>query len=156
MIYQVVATCENKIIGKNNQLPWHFSEDLQFFKQLTTFQTVIMGRKTYESIGKPLPNRENFVLTKSQSYQASGIQIFNEIQDAIHAVKTDKVFIIGGAHIYQQTLDYIDGIYMTYIHQTFEGDTFFPELPPCFIENSHQKLRDEPLIEVIYWQKSIL
>lgn len=163
-IYHVVAMAQNKVIGKDNKLPWHFSADLKFFKALTTGHTVIMGRKTFESIGKPLPNRENFVLSRS-SYkiiletfsklrpeEAQRVKNFESIRDAIQAVKTEKAFIIGGAEIYKQTIDKIDGIYLTLIHQDFEGDAFYPGVPAGFREVSREKLQENPLIEVIFYQ----
>ena len=164
-LFHVVAMAQNKVIGKDNKLPWHFSADLKFFKALTTGQTVIMGRKTFESIGRPLPNRENFILSRS-SYkviletfsklkpeEAQKVKNFESIRDAIQAVKTEKAFIIGGAEIYKQTVDKIDGIYLTLIHQDFEGDAYYPGVPSGFHEVSREKLQENPLIEVIFYQR---
>lgn len=166
MLYHVVAMSQNKVIGKDNKLPWHFSADLKFFKALTTGHTVIMGRKTFESIGRPLPNRENFVLSRSsykimleifsklKADEARKVKNFESIRDAIQAVKTEKAFIIGGAEIYKQTIDKIDGIYLTLIHQDFEGDAYYPGVPAGFHEVSREKLQENPLIEVIFYKKT--
>ena len=165
MLYHVVAMSQNKVIGKDNKLPWHFSADLKFFKALTTGHTVIMGRKTFESIGRPLPNRENFILSRS-SYkviletfsklkpeEAQRVKNFESIREATQAVKTEKAFIIGGAEIYKQTIDKIDGIYLTLIHRDFDGDAYYPGVPADFTEISREKLQENPLIEVIFYQR---
>jgi len=159
-IYHVVARAENGVIGKDNQLPWHFPSDMKHFKDLTMGQTVIMGRKTYESIPekfRPLPGRENIILSRSESANAAlsekqpRLRYFNSIETAIRNVKTEKAFIIGGASIYKQTLENIDGIYLTCIHAEFEGDAYYPDLPKNFEEEKRTRLQEEPLIEVIFY-----
>lgn len=155
MLYQIVAMSKNRVIGKNNKLPWHFSEDLQHFKRRTTGSTIIMGRKTYESIGRPLPNRENFVLsrTKSGSPQAH-VHFFNSLAAALKQAKTEDVYIIGGAELYRQTMDQVDGIFLTRIDRDYEGDAFYPEVPDSFDEIDIEALRDhDPKIEVVYYEK---
>jgi dihydrofolate reductase len=127
----VLAVSENGVIGKGNQLPWHLPADLRFFKQLTIGHTIIMGRKTYESIGKPLPNRRNIVVSRNPDFKADGIEVIDSLGDALKAcIGEDEVFVIGGGTIYAKTLDLdiVDKIYMTVVHADFEGDTFF-ELP---------------------------
>lgn len=151
MIYHVVAVANNRVIGKNNRLPWHFSADLKFFKHLTMGQTVLMGRKTFESIGKPLPGRENFVLSRNPSND-TGSRFFNSVKEAVGAVKTEKCFIIGGAQIFEQTMDLVDGIYMTRIYADYEGDTFYPEVPKRFKVASTTMLQEQPKIEVIFYK----
>lgn len=160
-LYHVVARSENGVIGKNNQLPWHFPSDMQHFKELTTDQTVIMGRKTYESIPekfRPLPKRENIVLSHSASGHAdlSGkqptLKYFNSIETALQNIKTTKAFIIGGASIYKQTLSYVDGIYLTLIHENYEGDAYYPALPANFKEAGKKRLQEDPLLEVIFYK----
>ncbi|HTL48693.1 MAG TPA: dihydrofolate reductase [Verrucomicrobiae bacterium] len=152
-IYHVVAMAENRVIGKNNKLPWHFSADLKHFKQLTLNQTVVMGRKTYESIGRPLPSRANFVLSRAH-HADPGVSYFGSLQDAFANVATEKAYIIGGSTIYQQTLDDVDGVYLTLIHQAFEGDAYYPELPRHFEERSRMKLQEGPLIEILYLENT--
>lgn len=160
-LYHVVARAANGVIGKDNQLPWHFPSDMKHFKDLTTGQTVIMGRKTYESIPekfRPLPNRENIVLSHSGSSRADlfgkqpALRYFSSIETALQNIKTAKAFIIGGASIYQQTLNFVDGIYLTFIHKDYDGDAFYPDLPADFVEESRCRIQDEPLIEVIFYR----
>ncbi len=125
----IVAVAENNGIGKDNQLLWHLPADLKQFKQLTTGHTIIMGRKTFESIGKALPNRRNIVLTTQKNFAIDGVEVFNNIADALLSCENDEtVFIIGGAKIYEQTLWQADLIYITRVHVDLDADTFFPEL----------------------------
>ena len=154
MIFHVVAMARNRVIGKNNKLPWHFSSDLKHFKELTTGSTVIMGRKTFESIGKPLPNRENFVLSRTQSGSpAPHLYFFNSIETALKNVQTENAFIIGGADLYGQTIDLVDGIYLTRIDADYDGDAHYPEIPECFDEVEIEKIQDDPKIEVVFYEK---
>ncbi|MNJ92960.1 Dihydrofolate reductase [compost metagenome] len=125
----VVAISENNAIGKDNQLLWHLPADLKHFKNKTTGKTIIMGRKTYDSIGKPLPNRRNIVITRQRGLQLAGIEVVNSLEEAISICKADEeVFIIGGAEIYRQALPLVHKIELTRVHQEFEADAFFPEL----------------------------
>jgi dihydrofolate reductase len=154
MLFHVVAVARNRVIGKNNKLPWHFSSDLKHFKALTTGSTVIMGRKTFESIGKPLPNRENFVLSRTRSGSpAPHLYFFNSIETALKNVKTENAFIIGGAELYNQTMDKVNGIYLTRIDADYEGDAFYPEIPEGFDEIEIENLQDNPKIEVVLYEK---
>lgn len=127
----IVAMSENRVIGDDNHLPWHLPADLKHFKTLTTGHPILMGRKTYESIGRPLPNRTNIIMTRNPSFQAPGCIVVTSIGDAIkHAatIGSQEIFIIGGAEIYLQLLSSIQRIYLTVIHEQFDGDAFFPEL----------------------------
>lgn len=130
----IVAKSNNNVIGKNNSLIWSLPADMKFFKEKTTGHCIITGRKNYESIPKkfrPLPNRTNIVITRQKDYSAPGAIVVDSIEKAIQKAKeTDdnEIFIIGGAEIYKQSLHLVDRIYLTQIHHTFEGDTFFPEL----------------------------
>ena len=119
---------ENRVIGINNTLPWRLPADLKHFRQLTTGHAVIMGRRNYESIGKPLPERTNIVVTQNPHYQAPGCVVVHSIDDALQRAANDpEIFIIGGAKIYAQTLDRADRLYLTLVHATVPGDTYFPE-----------------------------
>ncbi len=121
----IAAIAKNRVIGNAGKLPWHISEDLKRFKKLTTGHTILMGRKTFESIGKPLPNRRNIILT---SQKISGIETYPTIEKALEELRNEeKVFVIGGGEIYQQTLPLADELYLTFVEQEVEGDTFFPE-----------------------------
>ncbi|WP_342647944.1 dihydrofolate reductase [Mucilaginibacter sp. CSA2-8R] len=129
-IYIVVAIATNNAIGKNNQLLWHLPNDLKHFKEITSGHTVIMGRKTYESVGRPLPKRRNIVVTR-QAIEIPGCEVASSIQEAIAIGRRDSdLYIIGGAEIYRQALPLTDSIYLTIVHQAFEADTFFPEIKP--------------------------
>jgi dihydrofolate reductase len=124
----VVAISENNAIGKNNQLLWYLPADLKHFKNITTGHTVIMGRKTYESLGKPLPNRRNIIITR-QDITIEGCEVAKSIADALALGAGEKeIFILGGAEIYQQSIHLTDRIYLTIVHQKFDADSFFPEI----------------------------
>lgn len=127
MIKIIVAISRNRVIGNNNQLIWSLPADLKRFKQITTGNTVVMGRKTYESIGKPLPNRRNIIITRDNEYKADGCEIVNSLEEALMLCNND-CFIIGGGEIYKQSMDLADKIYLTIVNEDFEGDTFFPEI----------------------------
>lgn len=128
-IAAIVAVSQNGVIGVDNKLPWHLPADLKHFKQLTTNHTVIMGRKTYESIGKPLPNRKNIVISRQKEYKATGCEMVSSIQEALELAKTlqtEKAFIIGGAEIYQLALPFCTHLYLTQVHtEIMNGDAFF-------------------------------
>lgn len=125
-----VAVGENYAIGKNNELLWHMPADLKFFKQTTSGHTVIMGRKTFDSVGKPLPNRRNVVITRDTELKIEGAEVVNSLDKALEITKTEEkpVFIVGGAEIYRQALPRTDKLYLTTIHHHFDADTFFPEI----------------------------
>lgn len=130
-ISSIVAASENNAIGKDNDLMWNLPDDMKFFKQKTTGHPIIMGRKTYDSMGKPLPRRVNIVLTRNNDFTAEGVEVFHDIEPAIEFAKKldqDEIFIIGGAKIYELAMPYIDRIYLTRVHGNFEGEVYFPEL----------------------------
>lgn len=126
----IVAAADNDAIGKGNQLIWHLSDDLKRFKSLTNGHHIIMGRKTFESFPKPLPNRTHVVITRQTDYQApDGVILVNSLEDAIDATKSDaQPFIIGGGEIYKQAMYLADKIELTRVHHNFEADTFFPKI----------------------------
>lgn len=128
MISIVVAMDLNNVIGKDNKLIWHIPGDLKNFKKITTGHSIVMGRKTFESIGRPLPRRENIILTKNIDFKVEGCKIYNSIEPILELSDDREVFIIGGAEIYKLFLPYTDMIYMTLVHNKFDGDTFFPSL----------------------------
>lgn len=128
----IVAASENNVIGKGNAIPWHLPDDLKFFRSKTEGHPIIMGRKCYESIGKPLPNRENIIVTRDQTYDAPGCEVSSSLDEAIMFAKkkTDReeIFVIGGGEVYAQALPFANRIYMTRVHATIDGDIFFPEI----------------------------
>lgn len=135
----IAAMAKNRVIGKDNKLPWHLPEDLKFFKEKTKGKVLIMGRKTFESLGKPLPNRFHIVITRQESYKFEdpNVQVVHDLKTAIelaHMLTTkynakfgDEVFVCGGGQIYQESLDVVDRIYLTVIERDFEGDAQFPQ-----------------------------
>ena len=132
MIAIVVAMDKNRAIGKDNQLIWHLPADLRHFKNLTTGHTVVMGRKTYQSIGRPLPNRRNIIISRNADFVAEGCEVFSivELQKAFDNQSLGQnVFVIGGAEIYRLLLPLVDTVYLTEVVGDFEGDTFLGELP---------------------------
>ncbi|MFT5915848.1 MAG: dihydrofolate reductase [Bacteroidia bacterium] len=127
----IVAVAENGVIGKNNELPWRLSADLKHFKRITTGHHIIMGRKTFASIGKPLPNRTSVIITRQLDYEQEGCLVANSIEQAIELAKQNgdtEAFIIGGGQIYESSLELGDKIYLTRVHAEIEGDAFFPKL----------------------------
>ena len=135
MISMIVAADENNVIGKDNQLIWHLPDDLKFFKKKTSGHCIIMGRHTFESVGKPLPNRTNIIITRDKNYAAEGCKIVNTLEDALALAKgDDNPFIVGGEQIYRLALPLADQVYLTRIHHEFEGDRHFPELGNDWIE----------------------
>lgn len=130
MINIVVAKASNNVIGAKNNLIWHLPNDLKHFKNLTSGHPIIMGRKTYESLGKPLPNRTNIVITRDSNWTTDGIVKENSLEKAIDsALKIDEdIYIIGGGNIYKQAMEFTDILYITEVHHEFDGDTYFPEI----------------------------
>lgn len=124
----IAAIGKNSELGKDNDLIWHFKEDMAFFKKVTTGHTVIMGRKTFESLPKALPNRRNIVISSNHDYVAESAEVITSIDEAIELCKNDEIFIIGGGKIYELMLPYADKLYLTEIEDTCEdADTYFPE-----------------------------
>ena len=130
MINIVVAKASNNVIGAKNDLIWHLPNDLKHFKSITSGHPIIMGRKTFESLGRPLPNRTNIVVTRDQNWNAEGIEIASSLPKAIEAAKKidDDIYIIGGGNIYKQAMELADVLYITEVHHEFDGDTYFPEI----------------------------
>jgi dihydrofolate reductase len=148
----IVAMASNHAIGQNNQLPWHLSADLKRFKQLTMGSPIIMGRKTHESIGRPLPGRENIVISRTPHYVAPGCLVFQDCASALaHCHNYPEVFVIGGAQLYECLLPQAERIYLTAIHQYVVGDTFFPRLPPEeWQETERQTISDDASVDFDY------
>jgi dihydrofolate reductase len=125
----VVAMADNRVIGRDNRLPWHLPADLKHFKQVTVGKPILMGRKTHESIGRPLPDRTNIVVTRDRSYTAPGCVVVHSIESALRAAGAhEEAMVIGGTDFYWQLLPKADCIYLTLVHAEFEGDALFPEL----------------------------
>lgn len=129
MISLMVAHDPNRVIGRNNQLPWHIPEDLAYFKKHTINKAIVMGRNTFESIGRPLPKRRNIVVSRQKDLTIDGVDVVNSIEDAVKLAEEfhPEVMIIGGEQIFKTVLPAADRLYITLIHDEFEGDTYFPE-----------------------------
>ncbi len=134
MISLVVAYSKNRVIGKNNDLPWYLPKDLKHFKDITTGKTVIMGRKTFDSIftrlGKPLPNRRNIVLSRDKTLKLTGVEVFTSFDKLLDDTQNEDVYIIGGAELFKIALDKADIIYATEVNTVIDGDVYFPKLKP--------------------------
>ncbi len=126
----IIAVSNNGVIGANGTLPWHLSDDLRRFKRLTIGHAIIMGRKTFQSLGRLLPGRTSIVVTRDPTYDGGGALVAHSLEQAIQMAAGDNEgFVIGGAEIYRQALPHADRIYWTRVHATVEGDTFFEDLP---------------------------
>lgn len=133
MISLLVAMDQNRLIGRNNQLPWHLPEDLRYFKKTTMGHTIIMGRKTFESIGKPLPGRENMVMSRNRNFQPEGCVVIHSWEPVMERNSRNpdqEIFVIGGQRLFEQAIAFADRMYITEIDEQFEGDTFFPAFDP--------------------------
>jgi dihydrofolate reductase len=128
MISLIVAMTKDRVIGKDNDMPWHLPEDLKLFKEKTSGHIIAMGRKTYESIGRPLPNRKNFVISRSD-IQIEGCRTFKSPKECIDAMEEgEKLFFIGGGNIYSQVVDIVDELNISWVKQDYTGDTLFPDV----------------------------
>ncbi len=128
IISLIVAMANNRVIGKNNQMPWHLPADLGHFKAVTLGKPIIMGRKTYESIGRPLPGRRNIVISRNHDYKAEGCDIAGSLEEALALVnEAEEIMIIGGGHLYSQAIPLAKRLYLTFIDLDVDGDTQFPE-----------------------------
>ena len=152
IINHIVAKANNNAIGKDNQLIWHLSNDLKFFRKVTTGHYLITGRKNYESIGRPLPGRIMIIVTRDTNYTAEGSVVVNSVEAAFDYLKSkqaDECFVIGGGQIYTETLDITDKIYLTEVDTTPEADVFYPEFDEAdwelLLSETHQKDEKNPL-----------
>ncbi|WP_080238977.1 dihydrofolate reductase [Spirosoma rigui] len=130
-ISMIAAVAQNHVIGRKNDLPWHLPDDFAFFKRKTSHHPIIMGRKSLESLGKPLPNRTNIVITRNKGLQAAGVTIVHTLDEAIAAARSinqEEIFVIGGAEVYTMALPVATTLYLTEIHRDYEGDAYFPEV----------------------------
>ena len=155
----IVAMASNRVIGLNNKMPWHLSADLKKFKKITMGAPILMGRKTFESIGRPLPGRTNIIISRNPLYRPSAgsgqdpvCLVFNDIDQALESCRdSDEVFIIGGSDFYKSMLPIADTLYLTQIHQEFSGDTFFPAIDPeQWTELEREDIQDDPDVVFSY------
>lgn len=141
----IAAMAENRVIGKEGAMPWHLPDDLARFRAITLGHPVIMGRKTFDSIGRPLPGRLNIVLTRQEGYAPAGVAVARTLAEALAlAGSAGEVFICGGGEVYREALPLADRIHLTVIHRPYGGDTTFPELPAAFVETGREEGKGEP------------
>ena len=145
----IAAMSENRVIGRGAQIPWHLPEDFKWFKQLTTGNIVVMGRKTFESIGRPLPNRETIVLSRSR-FEHPGARTLADLRDVAKAGEAREIFICGGAEIYALALPFCSDLYLTVVKRQVEGDVFFPPFEDRF--DLVAELRDTPEFRILHYR----
>lgn len=147
----IAAMAANRVIGKDGDLPWRIPEDLKFFREKTMGHIMIMGRKTFDSLGKPLPGRLHVVLTRQKDYAPEGAHVFHTVEEALDFCRKqtnqwgDEVFVVGGGDIFREFLPMTDRIYLTEIHKEFEGDAFFPEFDKSLFREVSRSSRREPI-----------
>ncbi|MEL0646585.1 type 3 dihydrofolate reductase [Pseudoalteromonas agarivorans] len=145
IISMIAAMANNRVIGLDNKMPWHLPADLQHFKKVTTGKPVIMGRKTFESIGRPLPGRRNIIITRNNDYSAPGIETVTTPEAALNLVSdVEEVMIIGGGNIYQQFLEKAERLYLTFIDLDVKGDTQFPDYNKVANWNVEEEIQNFP------------
>lgn len=151
LITLVVAIAENRVIGYNNKLLWHIPEELKYFRDLTLNHTIVMGRKTYDSIGRALPNRENLILSNQANLVIPHCQIMHSINEVLSLIRTE-LMIIGGANIYKAFLPYAHRIFLSFIPSAYQGDVYFPELGSEWIQLWNRGYQE---FSAQYWRKAI-
>lgn len=156
VISLIVACADDNVIGGDNKLLWHIPEDLKHFKALTLGKPVIMGRKTYDSIGRPLPNRPNIVITRQDTWTAPGVTVAKSLEDALKTAEnlgSEEIMVIGGAQIYAQALPFATRVYLTRIHKAYDGDARFPQLPEKEWQETQRQQGAEAFYEFITYQR---
>lgn len=155
----IVAVSENLVIGYKNALPWHISEDLKNFKKITTNHSVVMGRKTFESIGKPLKDRRNIVISRDKALKIAGVEVVNSLDDAICLTKDEnEIFIIGGEQIYKMAMPIATNLHITKVYCTVEGDAFFPAFDLCdwkILTQNDKKTNEELKFSFIHYERIV-
>lgn len=149
----IAAMSENRVIGQGNKIPWYLPEDFKWFKRMTTGQVVVMGRKTFESIGRPLPNRETIVVSRS-GFAHPGVRTVAALSDIDPGAESREVFICGGAQIYQQALPCCSDLFLTLVRRNVDGDTFFPHFEDRFVLK--EKLADASEFEILHYRNSAI
>jgi dihydrofolate reductase len=149
----IAAMSENRVIGQGNKIPWHLPEDFKWFKKMTTGNVIVMGRKTFESIGKPLPNRETIVLSRG-GFQHAGVRTISDLSQIDLANESREVFICGGAQVYEQALPLCSELYLTLVKRVVTGDTFFPPFEDQF--EKVEELLDGPEFKIVRYRNRAL
>jgi dihydrofolate reductase len=156
MILSIIAAmAENRVIGRDNKMPWDLPSDRRRFHGITRGHPVILGRKTFESIGRPLSHRKNIVLTRQKDYYAEGVVIVHDLESAFDACAgADEAFVCGGEEVFHETIALVDRIYLTVIHRAVQGDSCFPEIPSRFKEVERKAVDDVMPYEVVLYERT--
>ncbi len=157
IISLIAAMAENRVIGHKNSIPWAIPSDQKRFREITMGHPIILGRKTFEIIGRPLPGRKNIVLTRKKDYKAEGIMVAHDLDAAFEACESaGEVFVCGGGVVFHETITLADRIYLTVIPRKYEGDVFFPDIPPDLVEVKREEVDNSPPYRfVIYERKTV-
>ena len=145
----IAAMSLNRVIGRGNSIPWHLPDDFKWFKRTTTGHVIVMGRKTFESIGKPLPDRATIVVSRT-GFSFPGVRTVSDLRQIDVQAEAREVFICGGAQLYEQALPHCSDLYLTLVKRTVEGDTFFPRFEDDFV--LHEIIGDEPLFSILHYR----
>src|ERR1700744_2296817 len=148
----IAAMSLNRVIGAGNKIPWHLPEDFKWFKQLTTGNVIVMGRKTFESIGRPLPNRETIILSRSQ-FSFPGVRTISDLSEINPAAESREVFICGGGQVYAQALPLCSDLYLTLVKREVAGDAFFPPFENRF--KLAEEIRDTPDFKILHYRQNL-
>jgi len=152
----IAAMAENRVIGRGNEMPWDLPSELQLFKERTMGHPIIMGRKTFEGIGRPLPGRENIIISGQEDYAPEGCIVVDDLHAAIAAAEAegaDEVFICGGEAVFREAMPLADRIYLTVVEEEFDGDAFFPEIPEDFVEVERNTFEDILPYDVVRYER---
>ncbi len=151
----IAAMAENRVIGRDNKMPWDLPSDRKRFHAITRGHPIILGRKTFDSIGRPLSHRTNIVLTRQRAYRAQGAVIVHDLQSAFAACgEADEAFICGGEEVFRETIALVDRIYLTVVHRSVDGDAFFPEIPDSFKEIERKTVDDIIPYDVVLYHRA--
>jgi dihydrofolate reductase len=154
LITIIAAMDENRVIGRDNQMPWDLPSDRKRFHAITRAHPVILGRKTFESIGRPLSNRKNIVLSRQEDYHAAGCTVVHGLEAAFAACAgAAEAFICGGEEVFRETIALADRLYLTIVHEEFDGDAYFPEIPPFFEEVGRRTIEDFISYDIVFYKK---
>jgi dihydrofolate reductase len=143
MLSLIVAMAKNRVIGHENKMPWHLPAELSYFKRITTGHPIIMGRKTFDSIGRPLPNRRNIVVSRNTNFHSPGVEVANSLENALALCANDNPFVIGGASLYAEALTVAQRLYITEINADLVGDTFFPPINDSLWKEESREARSK-------------
>lgn len=155
IISLIAAMSENRVIGKGNSIPWNIPSDRKRFRDITMGHPVIFGRTTFEIIGRPLPGRTNIVLTRQKNYRSQGVVVARNHEAALDAARgADEVFICGGGIVFRETIALASRIYLSVIHKFYEGDVFFPHIPPVFAEVRKEEIGGDPPYSFVIYERS--